>query len=63
MSSIAPQDTTNLLKFGVMQITDPYCTCIQTYFGNNYRPEFERFLVFSRYDLTANTRALRLFLH
>ena len=63
MSSSAPQDTTNLLKFEVMQITAPYCVCIQTYFENNYRPEFERFVVFSRYDLTANTRALRMFLH
>lgn len=53
MSSIAPQDTTNLLKFEVMQITAPYCTCIQTYFENNYRPEFERSVIIFRVRLNS----------
>jgi len=42
--SIPPQATANLLKLEMQQTTTSYRAFIKTYFKDNYRPEFERFV-------------------
>lgn len=42
--TIPPQQTTNLLKQEMAQTTISYRAFIKSYFKDNYRPEFERFV-------------------
>ncbi|OGP03951.1 MAG: alpha/beta hydrolase [Curvibacter sp. GWA2_64_110] len=42
--SIPPQQTANLLKLEMAQTTVSYRNFIKSYFKDNYRPEFERFV-------------------
>ena len=42
--SIPPQQTANLVKLEMAQTTESYRSFIKTYFKENYRPEFERFV-------------------
>lgn len=42
--SIPPQQTANLLKLEMAQTTTSYRAFIKSYFKDNYRPEFERFV-------------------
>jgi pimeloyl-ACP methyl ester carboxylesterase len=42
--SIPPQQTANLLKLEMAQTTTSYRSFIKSYFKDNYRPEFERFV-------------------
>ena len=53
-TSIAPQDTANLLQLEMAQTTTSYRAFIKTYFNDNYRPEFERFVEqFARAQLSS----------
>jgi pimeloyl-ACP methyl ester carboxylesterase len=42
--SIPPQQTANLVKLEMAQTTTSYRAFIKSYFKDNYRPEFERFV-------------------
>ena len=42
--SIPPQSTANLVKLEMAQTTASYRSFIKSYFKDNYRPEFERFV-------------------
>ncbi|MBY0409497.1 MAG: alpha/beta hydrolase [Burkholderiaceae bacterium] len=42
--AIPPQQTANLLKLEMAQTTTSYRAFIKSYFKDNYRPEFERFV-------------------
>ena len=42
--AIPPQETANLLKLEMAQTTTSYRAFIKSYFKENYRPEFERFV-------------------
>lgn len=42
--SIPPQKTADLLRLEMAQTTESYRTFIKSYFKDNYRPEFERFV-------------------
>jgi len=42
--SIPPQQTANLTKLEMAQTTESYRNFIKSYFKDNYRPEFERFV-------------------
>jgi pimeloyl-ACP methyl ester carboxylesterase len=42
--AIPPQQTANLLKLEMAQTTASYRSFIKSYFKDNYRPEFERFV-------------------
>jgi pimeloyl-ACP methyl ester carboxylesterase len=42
--AIPPQQTANLLRLEMAQTTTTYRAFIKTYFKDNYRPEFERFV-------------------
>jgi pimeloyl-ACP methyl ester carboxylesterase len=42
--AIPPQQTANLLRLEMAQTTTSYRAFIKTYFKDNYRPEFERFV-------------------
>lgn len=42
--SIPPQQTANLVKLEMAQTTTSYRSFIKSYFKDNYRPEFERFV-------------------
>ena len=42
--SIPPQETANLVKLEMAQTTTSYRNFIKSYFKDNYRPEFERFV-------------------
>ncbi|MBT9505207.1 alpha/beta hydrolase [Rhodoferax sp.] len=44
VSSIPPQQTANLVKLEMAQTTTSYRSFIKSYFKDNYRPEFERFV-------------------
>ena len=51
---IPPQETANLLKLEMQQTTASYRAFIKTYFKDNYRPEFERFVEqFARVQLSS----------
>ena len=52
--SIPPQETANLLKLEMQQTTVSYRAFIKSYFKDNYRPEFERFVAqFARVQLSS----------